>query len=282
VDTAHKLLLSAVGKMKGKALKPARDEFLALGDAKQRALLNASHVIGQSPTITDVVARIRKVIGFPVQMAKLPAFIARLEGWWFNEVIERLTGRNKNPISGVALGLAMDDLRVSFAADSLPIDFRMARPPATQESDDRIFVKQLLLIQLDDKNINHARVDFFRAFAQRSRWLRDDLLSRTQLEDYDTLLMDEWQRERDWIEKEAKDRDGDSEIVKRGVALYRALQTGCRSIRPNCTEPYVGRGSYQVLADRKAVGWHRDFLARLAAGSNGAGSRKEDSSDGME
>jgi hypothetical protein len=278
VPKAHALLLGASKKMKGATLKPAREEFLALGQQQQRSLLEATHVIDRSPTITDVAARIRKVVGFPVSNTRLPAFVERLEGWWFNQIIQRLAGQKPSPISAVELGLQMDDLRASFSADSLTIDFGDANPPPSTSPDKRVFVAQLELIKLDSKNINHAKVDFFRAFSQRSKWLTDDMVSLTQLDAYDRRLTDEWERERDWINREAKSDEPDDEVVRRGVGLYRHFQTRCSPIRSNCTEPYVGRGSYHMLADRKVVGWHSDFLNRLAGPS--ASTTQEGESDG--
>jgi hypothetical protein len=34
-------------------------------------------------------------------------------------------------------------------------------------------------------------------------------------------------------------------------------------IRPACTEPFVSRGSLQILSDNGAVGWHPQFIERL-------------------
>jgi hypothetical protein len=163
----------------------------------------------------------------------------------------------------VALGLKMDDLRDSFRADSLPVDFSDAHPPSSLDLDSRLFVQQLRLIQLHEKNIKWACVDFYRAYAQRSRWLNDDLVATTQLTAYDDLLTEEWMRQRDWMEREAQAGEDDSDAIKKGAALYSFLQQNCRPIRANCTEPYVGRGSYHLLADLLRIGWHRDYLARL-------------------
>ena len=264
VEEAHKKLVAAASRMKGKNLKPARDAFAALGSPTQRSLLEAVHVIDKFPTITDVVGRIRKAVGFPVPVARIPVFIRRLEGWWFHQVIERLAGKNDSPISGVSLGLEMDDLRSSFSEHSLPLQFKAAKPPSSPDWNVRVFVKQLRLIGLDGSNLNWARTDFFRAFAERSQWLTDDLLNITQLGDYDTVLTEEWERRRDWIEREAKADDCEADLVSRGLSLYQHLQENCRPIRQNCVEQYVGRGSYQMLADRKLVGWHKQFLDRLS------------------
>ena len=35
-------------------------------------------------------------------------------------------------------------------------------------------------------------------------------------------------------------------------------------IRPLCGEPFVMKGSYQILANSLKVGWHKDFINRLS------------------
>jgi hypothetical protein len=90
-------------------------------------------------------------------------------------------------------------------------------------------------------------------------------LALPQLEAYDDRLVEEWERERDRVEENAQDLDPEDAVIERGKVLYDYLQKNCRPIRPSCTEGYVGRGSYQILADIPRVGWHRDFDARLKA-----------------
>ena len=262
---AHELLVKAAARMAGKHLRPAREAFAKLDTKKQRDMVDAIHVVDGSPGITDTGALIRKTLGFPVPSALIPAFYERLEGWWLGQLIERLSGQTKTPISAIALGLAMDDLRDSFRADSLPIDFRTARPPDGAVTGDRKFVEQLRLIDAANTRINWARIDFFRAYAQRSRWLRDNLLALPQLDEYDRVLTEEWERERDRLEERAAEGEPGGDVVKRGAELYDCLQKNCLPIRTNCTEPYVGRGSYHLLADRLLVGWHRDFRELLMA-----------------
>jgi len=265
---AHDLIVKAAARMAGKQLKPAREAFAKLDTQKQQQMVDAIHVLDGSPDITDTGALIRKTLGFPVPSALIPAFYERLEGWWIGQLIERLSGHTKTPLSAVALGRAMDDLRDSFRADSLPIDFRTALPPVGVVTADRKFVEQLRLIDAANTRINWARVDFFRAYAQRSRWLRDNLLALPQLDEYDRVLIEEWERERDRLEERAIEGEPSGDVVKRGAQLYDCLQKNCLPIRTNCTEPYVGRGSYHLLADRLFVGWHRDFRDLLSSATD--------------
>jgi len=50
---------------------------------------------------------------------------------------------------------------------------------------------------------------------------------------------------------------------KSGKLLYNRIQDKDIRIRPRCSEPFVMRGSYHLLANRLLVGWHSDFDIRL-------------------
>jgi hypothetical protein len=55
------------------------------------------------------------------------------------------------------------------------------------------------------------------------------------------------------------------EEVKQKAArdVYKWVETTIKPIRANVTEPFVTRGSYQMLSDRLRVGWHPEFMTRL-------------------
>lgn len=159
----------------------------------------------------------------------------------------------------------MDDLRDSFKTDALPIDFLHATPGDIEATDDRTFVRQMRLIKVGDARIRWARIDFYRAYSQRSKWLSDNLLALQQLTDYDEILEEEWKRARDRLAEMTVEGETPELVEKCGLTLFDHCYDNCRSIRPNCTERYVGRGSYHMLADQKTVGWHRDYMRLLDA-----------------
>lgn len=263
VDRAMELLEAACAAGTGDGLAAARAAFRALTGDQRQQLVAAIQVLDNAPTINASAEEIRQELGFPVPANQIAAFQERLEGWWFGQVILRLTGVVNRPITGVDLFRAMDDLRESFRQDALPIDFLHDQPQGVPhpDEDERTFVKQLRLIQASSDSMRWAQVDYYRAYAQRSRWLKDGLVVLDHLARFDSILTEDWERLRAWDQD--ADEAGVIEPVSQGQALYRHLQANCRAIRPNCTEPYVGRGSYQMLADQLRVGWHRDFRAML-------------------
>jgi hypothetical protein len=55
-------------------------------------------------------------------------------------------------------------------------------------------------------------------------------------------------------------------MIEAAKHLYRWVEADARfPIRPRCTDAFLTRGSYQMLADERRAGWHPDFEARLAA-----------------
>jgi hypothetical protein len=262
---ALRLLVDAAGKMTGQELKPARDSFLALPPATRLRLLESLHVLDQAPDIADTAALIAGSLRFLAPPDRVDAFKERLEGWWFGQAILRLSGQTDDPITGTALWLAIDSLAKSFRDDSLPIDHATDEPEGLPElaADNRVFLRQLGLISLAPSRLKWARIDFYRSYTQRSRWLKDNLLAGEQLVKYDDILKEEWERRYDQMGEELGGAEDEGALKTSGRALYNHLQDNHRPIRPNCTELFIGRGSYHLLAERKLVGWHRDFQRLL-------------------
>ena len=124
------------------------------------------------------------------------------------------------------------------------------------------FVEQLRLITLTEPRIRHAVIDYYRAFEQRSRWLREDLLLVGDLEQYEQKLVEEWERAFERIKQNVGVEEEPKKQVA-GRAVYDWAQEANIYIRPQCREAYIHRGSFQLLADKLRVGWHPEFLARL-------------------
>ena len=110
--------------------------------------------------------------------------------------------------------------------------------------------------------------DYYRAFAQRSRWIREDLVLVGEFSKFEQKLVEEW--ELAFAAMEDKCGKDAAEETKERLArdlLEWAEQTAPVKlpIRPRVTEPFVTRGSLHMLADKLRVGWHPDFRARLSA-----------------
>ncbi|MBK7032615.1 MAG: hypothetical protein IPH49_05005 [Ignavibacteria bacterium] len=171
-------------------------------------------------------------------------------------------------ILGGELESQLSDLRDQFKQDALPIadDLLNFSPDdaAVAAHEDSPFVQQLELAKAGKRRVVAAIRDYYRAFEQRSRWLRHDLLLVGDLDSYEQRLTQEWELVFEAIRDELGDTAADN---SKETAARKVLEWAERisiPIRPAVTEPFVTRGSLHILADELRVGWHYDFRERLA------------------
>ena len=265
---SHLLNAAASSKTNDKALKACFEAFMGLSQAQQQALLDATYVIDKSPTISDTAVLIRTKIRAAGAREHRDAIFERLEGWWFEKVVEQLRASTPTPISGFEVYDKLTAIAEQFRPGALPIDFLDAQPDSVDAlRDNRLFVYQLRIIEVNQTRIEKAIIDYYRAFEQRSRWARDELLVGGEVETYERRLVDEWQRFAAAVSEELPKDVGEDYLKKvgRDILNWMEFKTDIR-IRPNVTEPYVMRGSYHMLANKAQPGvwWHPSFIERLA------------------
>ena len=91
--------------------------------------------------------------------------------------------------------MKISDTRDLFMSDNLPDDF--PDPLTIDEGEivnyeEKMFIKQLRLIALKNNSLRNAISDFRRAFEQRSKWLRDNLIGIDEYDRFDKQLYDYW------------------------------------------------------------------------------------------
>lgn len=243
----------------------AYQAYLSLDPEKRRTLIARLVVADRAPDIVGVQALLEEELGLTVSRELVGAFVTRLEGWWFQRVITHMTGA-RIAILSEELDAELERLRQQFKHDNLPIDQDLLAFDAIDETmfASHVFVDQLRLIDLTTKRILTAMRQYFRASEQRSRWLREGFLHIGELDNYDRRLSEEWDTR---FAIMVQDLGADAaEQVMRGTArkLYEwAELESSLFIRPACTEPFVSRGTLQLLADDGRVGWHPQFMQRL-------------------
>lgn len=243
----------------------AYESYRSLSDEKKRKLFEAVVVFDSTPTLLEIDNDIKQELYFAVEYKYLDAFMKRLEGWWFRRVIKQISLVDVEPILSVEISEELTYIRDQFKEDNLPVDDDILLS-AINDSDfyDRMFVQQLHLINISDKRIFYAIRDYFRAFTQRSRWLRDDLLYVGELDRYERRLLEEWEIHFEGMREDIGDAATDNEKEKAAKALYKWVEQGnLAQIRSCITEPSIPRGSYHILADEIKLGWHIEFAERL-------------------
>lgn len=263
-------LKQIVQSSRNQALTLAFDAFQQLAPHEQQALLDSVYVIDCASDITNVKSDIEQHLRLAVRPQHIAALYERLEGWWFGQIIDQLAGRSTGSIPCADVRGKIADLREQFRADALPIDV-FELDEANAPLDDRQFVIQLQEVCVKPERINKAIQDHDRAFAQRSKWLREELIDTREIDGYEARLVDEWEREV-LAQKDIDDtwQSTDEEQLRQfGWKIFHwADRVADIKIRPMVSELHIMRGSYHMLADQSTprVWWHPQFRQRRLKG----------------
>jgi hypothetical protein len=245
----------------------AYQAFKSIDEKARERLIKAVIVLDASPSIGQLNELLRQAVFFAVERQFLESYLQRLEGWWHGRVVKHLLDNDAGPILGEELEAEANRIRAQFKEESLPVDDDIMR--ASVEASGYLgkpFVEQLNLIGVNHNRILHAIKNYYRAFEQRSRWMREDLLYVGELDRYEERLIEEW----DLLFQQMCDKLGDDAaeeaMTLSAQDLYSWVETGTHHpIRPAVTEPAISRGTYQMLSDDLRVGWHMEFHERLLA-----------------
>jgi hypothetical protein len=263
---ALKILREVASSSESQTNRPAYEAYLSLSDIQQRALVTSIYLLDSSPSIADTRDQILKRMRISARPQFLEAVYERVEGWWFNRLIQHLSSDSSTPILYRELLDQINDIQEQYHADDLPIDFLDAIAPNEDElgQHERAFIEQLRLVAVGEPRIRKAINDYYRAFQQRSKWVREELLLVGEIEEYEKRLVDEWERLFEAMKENMGDDKDEAVMKHEGRALFDTVQKLGINIRPRCDEPYVMRGSYHILANQLRVGWHAEFLNRLS------------------
>lgn len=265
-EKALQLLAGVARTSSNQNNKSAYEAFLNLDEEQRRSLVASIIVIDSSPAITDVSDQILKELRLTVRPKFLNLVYERVEGWWFNRVIKHLLADSQLPILAKELIDQVHDIQEQYFQETLPIEFLDAVGPdeSDLEQADRVFVEQLRLVMVREPRIRLAINNYYRAFQQRSKWIREDLLHVGELEQYEAKLIEEWRNRYEIMRENLAEMSTEIQMQSEGRSLYNWVDTQAEiRIRPRVAEPYVMRGSYHILANQLRVGWHAEFLARL-------------------
>lgn len=264
IEKAVEVLSATANSSTNRANQSGYSAFLNLGRKARKELVERVIVIDGAPRMADLDADLRKEVRWAVGREHIRPFLRRLEGWWLRRAVEQLVNGSCSPVLSEEFESQMDDLREQFKRDALPIDEDILATEVDESVyQDMAFVRQLRLIGVGAKRILAAIREYFRAFEQRSRWMREDLLLVGELEKYERRLVEEWELVFERMKDELGPAAAEDAKEKAAREVYAWVEETVIPIRPRVTEPFVTRGSYQMLSDSLRVGWHPEFMNRL-------------------
>ncbi len=271
---ALQILINTASNSENDKHKPYYNTFISLKPEIQSKLIQNIFIFDNCDDIIETKTSIKQFIKYSSLPVYEDKIYERLEGWWFDKVLECLCSETIKIIHKMQLRMKIADIRDEYSKDNLPIDisFELTFSQDDLNANERVFIEQLKLICVAKKRINTAVRDYYRAYQQRASWVRNDLIYINELENYEKKLVDEWERNFD-IMCEDLEEYGDEldEKLKqsKGRTLFNTFSDKDIRIRDKCNEPFIMRGSYHILANKLKIGWHYDFEKRLCKLLNG-------------
>lgn len=244
--------------------RSAYELYRGLSATEKSALLSTVVIAPRAPDITNVGDGIRAEARLAVRREHLGPFVDRLEGWWFGRALRQLVDASSPPILSTEIESEWHDLQEQFNRNALPVDRDILENEVDAAAyENAVFVHQVRLAGISHKRILTAIRDYYRAFAQRSRWMREDLLLVDELDSYERLLREEWELQFNRLADEIGDEAADDAMRVAAQKVYAWVEASCYPIRPQVEHRSMSRGSFHILADSLRVGWHPQFVDRL-------------------
>ncbi|EPS50623.1 hypothetical protein FDF50_12010 [Clostridium botulinum] len=268
IELAYHLLKKVCEESSNKGHAKYYRAFTSLHEKEIKQLLDNVIVIDRSSNIIDVESELKREIRYSCLPQYEDFICERLEGWWYKKSVEALCSDNPIYVSQSQVRSYIVSVSREYSPDNLPIDIMDFQELNLDDlpTDEKIFYEQLKLICFGNNRMRMALRDYYRAFKQRANWVRNDLLYVNELEDYERKLIDEWEHYFYVMQDDLEDYDDEitEKIkVKSGKKLFSTLEEKDIRIREKCSEAFVMRGSYYILANQLKIGWHTDFYERL-------------------
>lgn len=241
---------------------------LSLNEARRTELLSRIVVIDSAVTAEKITEQLCASVRKATIASRRGPLVERLRGWWHGRAmshLDEITREGEGWIEMQEIETQLHLIAQSLRDDNLPLDFEYEPEPTSEQvkKDERVFVEQLELILLHHERIRHAVYDHNRAFLQRSRWQREQLLAVGDLDKYDRRLIEEWRRVFSPLEEPSEDTMDDEKRRSARESYARLQERTLPAIRPEVRSGYVPFGSLHILADRLEIGWHPDWVEHL-------------------
>lgn len=193
---AFRLLDSIAKTSTNKTNAKAYEAFKSAAQEDVIGLLENTYILSASTAIQGLDHELFKALSYATERKKQQPFLKRLEGWWYQRVLQQLINSPQDRIGGIEIETEIDDLREQFKRDSLPVDQDLVQlnldESIQQLHETYTFVRQLELAKAGSGRIKSAIRDYYKAYEQRSRWLREDLAVGVDLHQYEIRLQEEW------------------------------------------------------------------------------------------
>ncbi|PWK26991.1 hypothetical protein LV89_01803 [Arcicella aurantiaca] len=249
---------------KSSGLQPSFKAFNKLSNEQKQKLIQSINIRDKALKFDELKRQIQHELQLYFLPKEMELAFNELQGWWYEQCIKHLTNE-KNKITYQEIKNYVRYIADKYKSDNLPIDkYIMGLDVSEADYDEMCFVKQLQEINLGKNAINQSKRDYYRASEQRSKWMRENLLNAEEEINYDFRLKDDWKGKFAFLEDEIENVP-DEVVIEKCKQFYKQFYGENFPnifIRTRVTEIFLVKGSCQMLADKKSIVWHPNYLKR--------------------
>lgn len=245
---------------------PGCETYLGLSLEDRQRLLRRIKITPSSFSAADIPAEVGKRLN-TISHTIRGRVTERLIEWWDRQVALSLLKKRERVIKRSELLYQLQDISTSFAHTlAFPDDYSHLSPPRDTAPSRNIRL-QIELVKGSKRLIDRATVEHWKARTQRRRWIDDGLPVVDSLIRFDQKLVDEWKDRHEELREKVSSKE--QEPCEGGRALldwsHKNAPLELPPIVQDWNQPHLVRGSYQLLAESLAVGWHPDFESLMKA-----------------
>lgn len=243
--------------------------FLDLGKALGSLFLDRIQICPTAFAPADALARVESYL-VHIPASDRCKVAERLVEWWDTQAFRSLNNP-PHPIHKIEVQKRITNLIQDLSETRLFDDFSARLPDDVWEEVTDVMVSQIRLVDGFNSHIERAAREMWRARSQRGRWMADEVGFSAELSEYDRELVQEWSDRHSVVRDEAETQDAAAQRHA-GRRLLEWSHTQApqevRPIRPDWTPYFLVRGTYQLLADEKYVGWHPRYDQLLSTSTS--------------
>jgi hypothetical protein len=268
-------ILKMQGSFKSKDLQADYDTVMTMPSPQLQMLVERLVVHANLPGISGITEELKRRLrrhGFHERTLDIAT--QRLHGWLWGAVVAGLdgpSGKSHVLITEAQFHAAQCQIRDELTAGSLPVRYMDSKISdfdfAGQK--DRRYMRQLDLIGADSTTKLRSVSAFFRASSERAEWTERSEVLPDELSRYDQELTERWQVEFSAMCTELRHMRDDAEHQSCCQRLFHDIERLDIPIRQGWLHRYLTTGSYHILADNLAVGWHPRYTEMLGEEASG-------------
>ncbi len=244
------------------------EAYMRLDESQKNMLLDRVIIIPEEFNIDETE---NKIIDSNVLQLSPPDFrpvlTRKLIEWWDYQVLLQMR-KERSAIKKVEVQHKVIEIIQEIELDNLSNSYGGREPLDWKEELTENIAKQLEIIELSDTQKRHAAINYWQARKQREEWLSDDFpLVNEKIKKFDKDLFNEWEF---YFSSTAEYRKftNENDYVDCGRKVFNwsfnSAHENIPRIESNWTDKYLVRGTYQMLSDTLAVGWHPLYKIKLS------------------